>query len=278
VVSRALGIALALLLLAPVAARAQDAQTRARTLFEQGVTALDGGNPALAAQYFEQSYQAYPRASTACNMALALERTQRGCDAEGWYRQCAALDQEGRFRDHANRQAAALGAQCAAATPPPSPTPSPFVGGAPPPSSGGVQIVEAPPQTGGYPTHTAEPNHALLAVGLVALGVGAGAIIGGAFAADEATYQASWLPTDTMILIEGTPEAERYASAETYSNLALGLYVSGALVSTLGAILFVTYLGQPGIGGSAATTPAGPRLSFGPLPEGGGFADLRLRF
>ena len=122
-----------------------DAQSpeEARQLFERGVQAMDGGNPGLASQYFQQSYQMFPRASTACNMALSLERTGRACDAEGWYRQCAALDQSGRFRDHANRQAAALSSQCAQSG---QPTQSPFVGGAQPVATSnggaGVQVVE----------------------------------------------------------------------------------------------------------------------------------------
>ncbi|HHH30265.1 MAG TPA: hypothetical protein ENK57_18250, partial [Polyangiaceae bacterium] len=90
------------LTLVPTAAEAQDAHARARALFGQGVDAMDANNPAAAVTYFEQSYTSYARASTACNLALALERTARGCEAVRWYQQCAALDSQGAHRDQAN--------------------------------------------------------------------------------------------------------------------------------------------------------------------------------
>ncbi|MCB9591201.1 MAG: hypothetical protein H6719_00595 [Sandaracinaceae bacterium] len=272
---------LALCLLAAPAA-AQDAN-RARQLFEQGVSAMDSGNPALAAQYFEQSYQQFPRASSACNLALALERTGRGCEAISWYRQCAALDTAGTFRDHAGRQAAALSSQC------PSTTQSPFVSG--PQTSGGggggVQVVESGQPTA-YRRHY-DYDHTMLGVGIPALLLGIGAFVGGGFAADEARWQAGLIPMygfepsgDPMnptTLPAGSGAADAYDQAQLMSNLAIGLYVTGSVLSLVGAILIVVDLARPGVFDSdtARGTP-GPRLAVGSLPEGGGVARLTLAF
>ncbi len=278
-----LAAALALVLVASPAA-AQDAN-RARVLFEQGVTAMDGGNPGLAAQYFEQSYQQFPRASSACNLALALERTGRGCDAIGWYRQCAALDTAGTFRDHANRQAAALSSRC------PSQPQSPFVGGPQTPTTqptdGGVQVVES-----GTPNpyvHRRSYDHTMLGIGIPALLLGVGGFVGGGFAADEASYQASRIvelgyapsedPDNPTTLPAGSDAANAYDSAQTMSSLAIGLYVAGSILSLAGAILIVVDLARPGVFDGGAEGPAaGPRLALGSLPGGGGLARLELDF
>ncbi|MEZ4340713.1 MAG: hypothetical protein R3B82_29175 [Sandaracinaceae bacterium] len=275
------------LLLIALPASAQDAN-RARQLFEQGVSAMDSGNPGVAAQYFHQSYEQFPRASSACNLALALERTSRGCEAISWYRQCAALDTEGSFRDHANRQAAALSARC------PSTVQSPFVGGpqttsSTPPSTGGggVQVVEsgAPPA---YVQHR-DYDHTMLGFGIPALLLGVGAFIGGGFAADEANYQADQIvamgyapsgdPDNPTVLPAGSDAANAYDSASTMSTLAIGLYVGGSILSLVGAILIVVDLARPGVFGGGAEAPrSGPRLAMGSLPGGGGMARLELSF
>lgn len=276
--------ALALLLVA-LPASAQDAN-RARVLFEQGVSAMDGGNPGLAAQYFEQSYQQYPRASSACNLALALERTNRGCQAISWYRQCAALDTEGSFRDHANRQAAALSARC------PSTTPSPFVTGPQTPpltttGGGAVQVVES--GTPGPYVHHRSYDHTMLGIGIPALLLGIGGFVGGGFAAGEANYQAEQIvalgyapsedPENPTTLPAGSDAANAYDTAQTMSTLAIGLYVAGSILSLAGAILIVVDLARPGVFDGGAEAPRrGPRLALGSLPGGGGLARLELDF
>ncbi len=262
-------------------AAAQDAN-RARQLFEQGVSAMDGGNPALAAQYFEQSYHQFPRASSACNLALALERTGRACEAVGWYRQCAALDTAGTFRDHAGRQAAALSSRC------PTQAQSPFVGGPRPATSsgGGAQVVE-----GGAPPpwiRRRSPDHTMLGLGIPALLLGVGAIVGGGFAAGEASYQTELLaalyapsddPDNPTTIPAGSEAADHYESAQAMSTLAIGLYVGGSVLALAGAILIVVDLARPGVFGDSAATPGGgPRLALGGLPEGGGLARLELAF
>lgn len=264
-------------------AAAQDAE-RARQLFEQGVAAMDRGNPAQASTYFQQSYQLFPRASTACNMALSLERTNRGCEAVDWYRQCAALDTAGQFRTHAQRQAAALSQQC----PQQSSAQSPFVSGPQPvQSSGGAQVVEQgqqPGQSNPY-IRRRSVDHTMLGIGIPALLLGIGGIVGGAFAADEATYRASIIsvdpsedPTNPVLLAEGSQDADNYAQAELFSNLAIGLYVAGSLLSAVGALLIVIDLARPGALSTASAEPMGPRLVFAPRPEGGAVGQLTLRF
>lgn len=272
---------LALALVAAPAA-AQD-PNRARQLFEQGVSAMDGGNPALAAQYFEQSYHQFPRASSACNLALALERTGRACEAVGWYRQCAALDTAGTFRDHAGRQAAALSSRC------PTQPQSPFVGGPQQPataSAGGAQVVES-----GAPApwiRRRSPDHTMLGLGIPALLLGVGAIVGGGFAAGEANYRAELLsalyapsddPDNPTTIPAGSEAADHYDAAQAMSTLAIGLYVGGSILALAGAILIVVDLARPGVFGDSAAAPGGgARLALGGLPEGGGLARLELAF
>ncbi|MBX3274162.1 MAG: hypothetical protein KF729_28100 [Sandaracinaceae bacterium] len=274
--------ALLLLAAATSSAAAQD-PNRARQLFEQGVSAMDSGNPALAAQHFERSYQEYPRASSACNLALALERTARQCEAVSWYRQCAALDTAGTFRDHANRQAAALSSQC------PQAARSPFVTGpqaAPAPSrGGGVEVVESGAPAA-YVPRRRDLDHTMLGIGIPALLLGVGAFVGGGFAADEATWQADriaqlgYAPGDPpTVLPAGSEAADAYFQAQTMSNLAIGLYVGGAIFSLVGAILIVVDLARPGVfDGGAAGPPRGPRLAIGGAPGAGALARLEVPY
>lgn len=252
-------------------AGAQDSQTRARQLFEAGVAAMDRGSPGEAVGYFDQSYRLYPRASTACNMAVAQERLGRACDAVNWYRQCAALDQAGSVRDHANRQAAALGARCT-----PGPVHDPFVRTPAPPPAAAVRVVEGGPA---HPSGYAAPaaDHTLLGVGIGALVLGAGGIVGGVFSALEAQAQAAQLPAAGGPLTHGTPEADTYYRAATFSDLALGLYVGGGLIGALGVVLVIVDLAQPGAFGGSARVQPGPRLTVAPA-EGGAYAQLSLRF
>lgn len=234
---------------------------------------MDRGSPGEAAGYFDQSYRLYPRASTACNMAVAQERLGRACDASNWYRQCAALDQTGSVRDHANRQAAALGARCQ-----PGPVHDPFVRSpAPtPPATGAVRVIEAgPAHSAGYAARA--PDHTLLGVGIGALVLGAGAIVGGALSALEAQAQTAQLPPGGGPLTHGTPEADTYYRAATFSDLALALYVGGGLIGALGVVLVIVDLAQPGVFGGGADLQRGPRLTVAPT-EGGAYAQLSLAF
>lgn len=273
------GVALAL----PAIGAAQDPTGQARALFEQGVAASDAGDHVRAAQYFEQSYRLYPRASTACNMALALENSQRACGAPAWYRQCAALDRDGRFRDHAQRQAAALEAQCQQQQQP-TQAANPFVSGpiAPTgPASGGggavsgrATVVEGGGVANPQALRTRGADHTLLAVGIISMVLGGGAIGGGATAAIEGQARLEGLPP---VITEGSNEHDRWSEAATLHDLALGLYIGGGALALFGAIMVIVDLAQPGALGGSAEAP--PRLQLGVTPtEGGAFGQASIRF
>lgn len=243
-------ILLGVLLAAP--ASAQDTE-RARQLFEQGVSAMEGGDPRRAAAYFDESYSIYPRASTACNMAVAQERLNAPCDAQRWYQQCAALDRAGRFRDHANRQAAALGAQCAA-----RPAPGIQQTYVPPPNSQ-VQIVESQPIA---QFEDPAPDHTLLGVAIGALVLGAGGLVG-AIVAQEAAWGEYWqISVDGGALVEGSEDAQHFEQASLLSDVALGLYVGAGVFGGLGVIFLIVDLAQPGVFGTASLGPQGLRVRF----------------
>lgn len=282
-VKRVIFLCFSLVWLAAAPALAQDAQTRARQLFEQGVTAMDSGNPGPATQYFQQSYDLYPRASTACNMALALERTGRACDAQSWYRQCAALDTQGRFRDHANRQAAALQNQCPQTNPQAQ---NPFVTGPQPHATEqgrSMRIVEGG-GAGPYVTRR-DVDHTLLGIGIPSLLVGIGGLVGGGLAAGEANARASQIgappsedPGNPTLLPPGSADATAYNDASTLSSVALGLYVAGGVLSALGAVLIVVDLARPGVFSGGAGRSEGPQLAFAPQTGGGAVGQLTLVF
>lgn len=280
-VRRAIPSILALACLAAAPAAAQDEQARARQLFEQGVTAMDAGNLGAATRSFQQSYQLYPRASTACNMALALERSGRACDAHSWYRQCAALDTAGRFRDHANRQAAALQRQCPRTTQ----APNPFVTG-PRVRARSVQGVQVMETAGSNPhVYRRSFDHTLLGLGIGGLVLGTGGLVGGGLSAGEATDQAlsisavpSMDPGNPTLLAEGTPDADAYNRASTFRNLAIGLYVAGGILSGIGAILIIVDLARPGVFAGGARRPTGPYLTLRPQPGGGVVGQFALGF
>ena len=279
-VIRAITAVLALTWLAAAPLAAQDNQARARQLFEQGVTAMDSGQLGVATQYFQESYQLFPRASTACNMALALERSARACDAQTWYRQCAALDTAGRFRDHANRQAAALQSQCPQAAQASPFVSGPQVHGTNPQATGQVQVVEGGQQM--Y-VHRRGFDHTMLGLGIGALVLGAGGWIGGGLSANEATRQANLIsvdpsadPGNPTLLPPGSADADAYGQATTFSNLAIGLYVAGGVLSALGAILIVVDLTRPGLFSDAARRPGGPYLAFAPRAGGGVVGQLAV--
>src|SRR5690606_20000590 len=143
VLMRLLALSIGIALLCTTGAEAQDdAAGRARRLFELGVAAMDRRQPGEAAQHFDESYRLFPRASTACNMALAQEQLGQPCAARRWYEQGAAIDPEGDKREHANAQIARLAPLCSGAE---TPVHDPFVrapSGAPA-LTGSVQVVEA---------------------------------------------------------------------------------------------------------------------------------------
>jgi hypothetical protein len=260
---RGLILSIALVLVTATGARAQDSAERARQLFTLGVAAMDRGQPGEAATHFDQSFRLHPSASTACNMGLVQERLARPCDALGWYQQCAALDRVGDKREHANQQVALLAPRCA----PPAPVHDPFVR-EPAPTASSVQIVEAGAPVASGPG----PDHTLLGFGITGLVLGLGGLGGGIGAALEAEAAAAQLPRPPGPIMAGTPEGDALERASLFSDVALGLYIGGAVIGALGLIALIVDLAQPGaFGGRAAR--GGLQLTF--APAGGGLA---LRF
>lgn len=268
-VNRTLALVLALAALCAAPALAQDAE-RARQLFEAGVAALDDGQHDEAAHHFDESYRLYPRASTACNMALAQERLGQPCEAQRWYRQCAAIDHEGRLQDHANAQAAALDARCRPAAPH-----DPFVRTPSPPApSGELHIVETSQPSPAPRTDSAD--HTLLGLGIASLVLGVGGLGGGIGAALEAQSATAELPSGGGAISPDSPAADSLQRAGLLSDVALGLYIGGGVLAALGVALIIVDLAQPGVFGQRADRDA-PRLVFAATPDGAAGA-LRLRF
>lgn len=270
---RLLALSIGIALLCTTGAEAQDdAAGRARRLFELGVAAMDRRQPGEAAQHFDESYRLFPRASTACNMALAQEQLGQPCAARRWYEQCAAIDPEGDKREHANAQIARLAPLCSGAE---TPVHDPFVrapSGAPA-LTGSVQVVEA-----GAPAPMPPPSRdrTLLGFGIAGLVLGVGAIGGGAGAALEAQAAVGQLPPAPAGLMAGSPEAALYERAALFSDVALGLYIGGSVLAGLGLVALVLDLAQPDTAGPNARGE-GPRLVLAPT-LGGGFAGLTLAF
>ncbi len=280
------------LLLHAQPAAAQNDTERARQLFEQGVAAMERGAPSEAAGYFDQSYQLFPRASTACNMAVAQRDLGRHCDAQRWYQQCASLDESGRFRENAEREAAALNDRC-------QPAHDPFVNNTPPeepqqpepqepqavqePEPAAQPSYSAPYPTRPYPVRdpVAErrrADHTLLGWGIAGLSVGGAALIGGIFSAQAATDEAALIidSDGDGILQPGTPDADHYQRAASFNDLAVALYVGAGLLGLLGAIFIIIDVAQPGAS-DATAAQNGLHLAIRPGAHGG-LAEAALVF
>ncbi|MGE0792010.1 MAG: hypothetical protein AB7S26_40425 [Sandaracinaceae bacterium] len=259
-------------------ARAQDAREEARILFERGVEEMNRGNDDVARSYFERSFGLYARASTACNLALSLERTGRACDAESWYRQCASLDDEGRFREQATRQASELESRCRA---PSGPTPNPFVGGPTAPPANRPMLAQSWTDPGPV-GNGRSPDHTMLAIGLVSLALSGGGLLGAVLTADESWNQYRMIgveggsPDAPVALIEGTPQADHLQSSQQMRNASIGLAVSAALLGAVGLVFVIVDLAQPGVFYGDASRASEVRLALGSAPGGGPMATLAI--
>lgn len=253
------------------------AQEDSRALFRRGVTALREGRHADAERAFRASYEADPRTATLCNLAVTYDEWPRPREAAETYERCAAADDEGRFRDHANERARALREELArqdtenhpANTDDPenetdSPTetadsvPSPFVDPSPSDSTDTpLQIVET--------TRTVETrrSHGLAIAGSVVAALGAGLAGTGAYFAGQSRDARSELDErhpgeGPIVLPEGSDDAEMLEDARRDRRVAIGAYASGAALGALGLTLIVLDLVQP----------RGPALAATPLPGG----------
>lgn len=252
------------------------AQEDARALFRRGVTALREGRHTDAERAFRASYEADPRTATLCNLAVTYDEWPRPREAAETYERCAAADDEGRFRDHANDRARTLREELARqaeidptnetpnetagdpSTQTADPVPSPFVDPAPNDSTDApLQIVET--------TRTVETRrgHGLAIAGSVVAALGAGLAGTGAYFAGQSRDARAELderhPGDgPVVLPDGSDDARMLEDARRDRRVAIGAYASGAALGALGLTLIVLDLVQP----------RGPALAATPLPGG----------
>lgn len=271
------------LLLASPASAQQTRDQQARVQFDYGVNEMNAGRPETAVDYFQRSYNLSPRASSACNMALALERLHRACDARSWYERCAQIDNEGRFRDHANQQARVMAGQCGSGQ-----ASNPFVSGpqtngtVTPGASGNVQVVESGQP--GYQTYQGPgPDHVWLVPSIAGLVLGVAALVGAIVTADLSNQRFMEIETPEGSsdrpagLTPGSNDAMLYQDARTFRDASIGLSVAAGLLGGVGLVFLIVDLSQPGVFGPSARRD-GPRLAFSPRFEGGGEAQLSLSF
>jgi len=222
-------------------------------------------------------------------MAIAQDRLGHPCDAEQWYHQCATLDTDGRYRDHANDEAANLAPRCRASRQSPIVgEASASVGTAGGPPDGDVQVVEGssvPTAWEQSPPPAPSPDHTLLGLGIGALAVGIGALVAAIVLEENAHGQVQKLQMlapamdgTTVQLAPGSAAADAYHRARTYRDAGIGLYVGAGVAGGLGLILTIVDLAQPGVLGGSAASGEGIRFSLSPSLDGGAFGRMTGRF
>ncbi|MCB9633042.1 MAG: hypothetical protein H6721_13055 [Sandaracinus sp.] len=261
------------LVLASVVTPRAHAQEDARAIFRRGVAALRDGRYEDAERAFVASYRADPRPATMCNLALTYDEQHETREAAEAYERCAATDEEGRFRAHAQERALALREELAreAALPvPPEPEVEPTEPEATPSAS---PFVEAPTTTNvpivehGAPTEAPSRSHTLAIVGgsVAALGAGAaalGAVFAGRSQDGLDTLDARHGSEGTVVLAEGSEDAALLQDARRDRRIAIGAYASGAVLGALGVTLIVLDLLQPsGTAVAAAPLPGGAMVT-----------------
>ena len=115
--------------------------------------------------------------------------------------------------------------------------------------------------------------------------MGIGGFVGGGLAAGEASHRAGQIsappsedPSNPTLLPAGSADAAAYNDASTLSNVAIGLYVAGGVLSAVGVILIVVDLARPGVFSGDARRSGGPYLAFAPQIGGGVVGQLTLTF
>ncbi len=226
---------------------AQDAEAQADAAFARGVDHLRAERFDEAASEFETSNGLVQRAATSCNLGLAYEHAEgREAQALAAYRLCSRLDDEGRFREHAEERAAALEAELAADSQIQRPTePSNGESGETPSGetdSGTIHILE---------TSTPPParSRGLLYAGIAVAVIGAAALGGGAALATSAQgdvdqLNMTYTGSEPVVIPAGSPEADTLSSARGKSTAALALYVGGGVALTAGAAMIILDLVQ----------------------------------
>jgi len=242
-------------LLCPVNASAEE--SGADALFRRGVEALRARRYDDAAALFRLSYDMEPRASTMCNLALTHERAGRLQQAAQSYRQCASIDREGRYRDHALRQADELDQRMRASARPTYTRPQPQ----PQPPPTGYMQTQPPQQQEPQPRRQ---THTLAWVGLggtlLALGSLGTAI--GLHVWANGVHDDLWTEYERQIP-EGSSAADRVERGRTGVNVAIALYAVGAVLGGVSVLLVI--LDAMGVGGRASL---GSRYALRLAPDG----------
>lgn len=264
-----------LVLASPCGAAAQDARSRARTLFEQGVEAMQAERFQQAAEAFRASYDALPRVATMCNLALAYDRWGAYPEvAAESYERCAAEDTSGRFRQHAEQRASELRAELEAGTQPEASTapaplpPDPFAGEHGSGTSTGGAISGGGAATGGTgsgmtpgggataPPAESSRGHGLLwagaAAGVVSVGSLVAAILLASSAGSDHDYLSDRYPTG---VVTDPADQDTLDSGETKATWSLAMYVVAGATGALAAVLVVLDLTAPDAPPPVAVTP-----------------------
>ncbi len=204
----------------------------ARDAFMRGVSHMQKGRFAEASVAFEESLRYDERASTLCNLAKAYDRRgDQEAKALAFYKRCAAHPEAERFRDHAKARAYAI-------------------------EQARIERKLAlqrgrhdAPEPGVQDTD--DDSVTLMVLGLGALAIGGGVLVGSARVAIDAastdrelaqTYPDGRIPERT---VDGrpNPDVERLRDAEDQVTLSTGLLIGGAVVTTAGlGLLFAALI------------------------------------
>lgn len=217
---------------APATVWAQGSQG-ADELFREGVRAMRGRRYNEAISLFRLSYELSPRAATMCNLAMAYERTSRYREALDSYRSCAAIDTEGRFRDHASERAREMERRL---RPTPQPQPQPYVQPQPQP------YVQPQPQP--QPQPLPQRSRSLLGLGIAATVLGVGALGAGIWLNvwSNSVYEDVQDDYPSMQVPEGSSAHDRLQRGESGGSAALGLYIAGGILTAAGVAAIVVDL------------------------------------
>lgn len=206
---------------------------------------------AEAVSAFRTSLSLAPRPEAACNLGLALERWgEHASEAADAYSRCAALDEDGTYRDHALERADAMRSQAEADA-----AQAPENIDEPPPITTTIPIVEA----------RRSRSRTFLWVGLATAVVGAALTAGGAVAAGNASDADEALRArypDGEIPATDAESVRQLDDAEQSKAIGLGLYVGGGILLAVGATLIVLDL-------TGATDSRTVRVAASPTMGGG---------
>ena len=238
---RLAALALALLLLAPAAARAEEPVPEARDLFKEGVAALRADDYPAAARAFGRSHALEPRAATLCNLALTYDRWPgHEREAAGAYEQCAAEDDSGRYREHARARAGILrGDETGTGT--------------------GTGAGAGTGTGAGAGAGTDRRSRPLRTAAIVTASVSAASFVGGLLLVAQAHSDADALERRYGTEIPaGSPGEDQLDSARRSARVGVALYVVAGALAATSATLLVLDITRKGDRAPGATVRIAP--------------------